>query len=119
MPEPTPTRPVISSTEGGTGPPQDISRAPTRFLDELLEPLLHRAVDAARKAIIAAASAETARRAAEGNHASDFLKGRALEMSRHAVRLGLEAHALCEETIGVERAVSRGCVAIRTPTWRP
>jgi hypothetical protein len=80
-------------------------RAPARFLDELLEPLLSRAVDAAQKAAIAAVSAEAARRVAEGSHAPDFLKEHALTMSKEAVRLALEAHALCEKTLGVERAV--------------
>jgi hypothetical protein len=80
-------------------------RAPARFLDELLDPLLHRAIDAARKAAIAEATAREARRVAEGPHAPDFLKEHALTMSKEAVRLGLEAHALCEETLGVERAV--------------
>lgn len=80
-------------------------RAPTQFLDELLEPLLQRAVDAARKAAVAETSAKAAQRAAASVHAPDALKGRALEMSEQATRLGLEAHVLCEETIGVERAI--------------
>jgi hypothetical protein len=80
-------------------------RAPKQFLDELLEPLLQRAVEAARKAVVAAASAQAARRGAASVHAPDALKERALEMTEQAVRLGLEAHAFCEETIGVERAV--------------
>jgi hypothetical protein len=80
-------------------------RVPKQFLDELLEPLLDRAVDAARKAADAAASAKAAQRGAESIHAPDALKERALEMTELAVRLGLEAHMLCEEMIGVERAV--------------
>jgi hypothetical protein len=80
-------------------------RAPARFLDELLEPLLHRAIDAARKAAIAAASAEAARQSATGPYTPDSVKEHALGMCEQAVRLGLEAHALCEETLGVERAV--------------
>ena len=80
-------------------------RAPKQFLDELLEPLLQRAVDAARKAAVAAASAQAARGAAESVHAPDALKERALELTEQAVRLGLEAHVLCEETVGAERAV--------------
>jgi hypothetical protein len=80
-------------------------RAPPGFLDGLLGPLLRRAVDAARKAAVAEASATAARMAAESVRASDLLKERALEMTEQAVRFGLEAHVLCEETIGVERAV--------------
>jgi hypothetical protein len=80
-------------------------RAPSQFLDALLEPLLERAIHAARKAIVAATSAQEARRGAESAHAPDTLKERALEITEQAVRLGLEAHVLTEETIGVERAV--------------
>jgi hypothetical protein len=80
-------------------------RAPKQFLDELLEPLLQRAVEAARKAVVAAVSAQAARRGAGSVHAPDALKERAFEMTEQAVRLGLEAHESCEETIGVERAV--------------
>ena len=80
-------------------------RAPQPFLDELLEPLLQRAVEASRNAVVAAMAATTAQRRAETAHAPDVLKERALEAMQHAVRLGLEAHMLCEETAGVERAV--------------
>ncbi|WP_158931465.1 hypothetical protein [Acidisphaera sp. S103] len=102
-------------------------RATKRFLDELLEPLLQRAVEAARKAVVAAASAQAARKAvvaaasaqaarrgAASVHAPDALKERAFEMTEQAVRLGLEAHGLCEETIGVERAV---CYARKGEPW--
>jgi hypothetical protein len=80
-------------------------RAPSQFLDALLEPLLEHAIHAARKAIVAATSAQEAGRGAESVHAPDTLKQRALEITEQAVRLGLEAHVLTEETIGVERAV--------------
>lgn len=80
-------------------------RVPKRFLDALLEPLLDRAVDAARKAAVAAASAKSAQRDAESVHAPDALEEHALEMTELAVRLGLQAHVLCEKMIGVERAV--------------
>jgi hypothetical protein len=80
-------------------------RVPKQFLDELLKPLLGRAVDAARKAVVAAASAKAAQRGAESVHAPGVLEERALEMTELAVHLGLEAHVLCEEMIGVERAV--------------
>ena len=80
-------------------------RAPKQFLDELLEPLLERAVDAARKAVVAAAAAQAAQRGADSAHAPDAQKERALAAMEKAVRLGLEAHVLTEETIGVERAV--------------
>jgi hypothetical protein len=75
-------------------------RVPEQFLDNLLEPLLDRAV--------AAASATAAQRSAESVLAPDALRERALEMTELAVRLGLEAHVLCEEMIGVERAVRYG-----------
>jgi hypothetical protein len=78
---------------------------PKRFLDALLEPLLDRAVDAARKAAVAAASAKSAQRDTESVHAPDALEEHALEMTELAVRLGLQAHVLCEKMIGVERAV--------------
>ena len=80
-------------------------RAPQSFLDELLEPLLERAVEASRNAVVAAMAAAAAQRRAESAHAPDALKERALESMQHAVHLGLEAHMLCEETAGVERAV--------------
>ena len=83
-------------------------RVPEQFLDNLLEPLLDRAVDAARKTAVAAASATAAQRSAESVLAPDALRERALEMTELAVRLGLEAHVLCEEMIGVERAVRYG-----------
>ena len=80
-------------------------RASSQFLDELLEPLLQRAVDASRKAVVATTAARAAQRSAESVHAPDALKERALDAMEQAVRLGLEAHILCEETIGVERAI--------------
>ena len=80
-------------------------RAPRQFLDELLEPLVVSAVDATRKAAVAAASAQEAQRRAVGAHVPDAQRQRALEMMERPVRLGLEAHVLTEEAIGVERAV--------------
>ena len=62
-------------------------------------------VDAARQAAVAGPFAKAAQHAAESVHAPDALKERTLEMTEQARRLGLEAHVLCEETIGVERAV--------------
>jgi hypothetical protein len=83
----------------------DDGRAPQSFLDELLEPLLECAIEASRHAFVAAKAATVAQQRAESAHAPDALKERALEAMQHAVRLGLEAHMMCEETAGVERAV--------------
>jgi hypothetical protein len=83
----------------------DDGRAPQSFLEELLAPLLQRAVEAARNAIVAGRTAMAAQQRAQSAHALDAVKERALEATQHAVRLGLEAHILCEETAGVERAV--------------
>jgi hypothetical protein len=66
-------------------------------------------------AAIAARAATAAQHRAESAHASDVLKERALEAMQHAVGLGLEAHMLCEETAGVERAVG---YARKGDPWR-
>ena len=91
-------------------------RAPKQFLRELLEPLLQRAIEASRSAIRAGASAEAARRAADGVHAPHALKERARWLAEQAVRLGLEAHVLAEEMGGVARA---GQYADRGEPWVP
>lgn len=80
-------------------------RAPRQFLDELLAPLLERAVEAGRLAVVAMEAAQTAQQSAEPAHAPDALKERAVTMRDRAVRLGLEAYVLAEEAIGVDRAV--------------
>ena len=84
-------------------------RASDEFLESLLQPLLKRAVEAARKADDAAAAAWAAQQALEAapsdSYGANRLRERALEAAERAVRLGLEVHLLTEETEGVERAI--------------
>lgn len=84
-------------------------RASDGFLENLLQPLLDRAVEAARKADDAAAAAWAAQQALgaapSDSYRANRLREWVLEAAERAVRLGLEAYLLTEETEGVARAV--------------
>jgi hypothetical protein len=92
------------------------ARIAGQFLDDLLQPVMARAVEAARRAGDAASAARVAQEAADASHASGYLKERAFEIGAQCVRLQLEAHILSEEAEGVARAVQ---YARRGEPWVP
>ena len=86
------------------------ARPSAAFLGSLVQPVVARAITAAREAVAARAEATAARQRAviaieAGESAAEWLQNRAATAMVRATELGLIAHGIAEQAEGVARAV--------------